>query len=330
MPLPTASMMHQNRPLENLTIAVMQEDNAFILMQTLGGSVEEVDQRSNTYYVFNEGDWNRMEMKPRGSSQESEGAGWRLSTDSYSCDRYAVHKDFDYADTANADVAVADTDAQAKLYLANQGRIYGDYLLSQEVFAASVWTDDIDGTTSTVTEGTNFKQWDDTAGDPQADVFLYSQRMASRIGFEANTMIVGAVTHSKLLRNSVVREAIKYTEAPTKAVVAGKLAAYFGVDNYFVARAFRNTAAEGASKTFSYICDSKAAWIGYVAPQSGKYVMSAYKLFAFKHGGAANKGVVIRSIDVPLKTSIRHEIETHWDVKVVAADAGCFFDAAVA
>lgn len=329
MPLPTNTMMHQNRPLETMTIAVMQQDSSFILMQSTEGSVEEVEHKSDTYYVFDEGDWNRMEMQPRGPSEESHGSGWRLSTDSYKCERYACHKDWDMSDADNADVAIADTDEQAKLYLGNQARIYGDYLMSQEVFAAAVWTDDIDGTTGSPTIGTDFKQWDDSAGDPQVDVFEYSERIAGRIGFEANTMIVGAVTHTRLLSQSVIRTAIQYTDKTNKAVVRNNMAAYFGVDNYFVARSFRNTAAEGATKSFSYICDEKAAWIGYVSPESGKYTMSAYKLFAYKNGGKASKGIIIRTIDMPWLTTTRHEIETNWDVKVIAADAGCFFDAAV-
>ena len=330
MPLPTNTMMHQDAPLQTMTINVMQEDDAFILMKSTEGSVEEVDHKSNTYYVFDDGDWNRMEMQPRGPSEESHGSGWRLSTDSYSCSRYACHKDWDISDAANADEAVADVDAQAELYLANQGRIYGDYLMSQEVFAAGVWTsDDLDGTTSTVTVGTNFKQWDDSSGDPQADCLEYSQRIAGRIGHEANTFIAGAVTHSRLLRQSVIRTAMQSTVIPTKQAVRDILAAYLGVDNYFVARAFRNTAAENATKTYEYICDSKAAWLGYVSPNSGPQTMSAYKLFAYKQNGAASKGIIVRTFEIPTKTTIRHEIEAHWDVKVIAAEAGCFFDAAV-
>ena len=82
------------------------------------GSVKVIEEGGPTH-VFNAGDWNRMEMQPRGPSEESHGGGWRLSTDSYRCDRYALHKDWDYSDADNADVAVADTDEQAKLYLAN-------------------------------------------------------------------------------------------------------------------------------------------------------------------------------------------------------------------
>jgi hypothetical protein len=330
MPLPTNSMMHQNRPLETMTIATMQEDASFILMSASGGALEEVEHKSDTYYIFNAGDWNRMEMQPRGPSQESEGGGWRLSTDSFQCDRRALHKDWDYSDSDNADVAIADTDEQAKLYLANQGRIYGDYLMGTEVMAAAVWTDDLDGTTGSPTVGTSFVQWDQSSGDPQADSFEYTQRIHGRIGMKPNTWISGAVAHSRLLQNDTVRDAIKYTQLPSQQAIEGALAKYLGVERYFVANGFRNTAAEGATASLSYLCDSKAAWLGYVAQESGKYTMSAYKLFAWKHAGKANKGIVIRSIDMPWKTSIRHEIETFWDVKVVSADAGVFFDAAVA
>jgi hypothetical protein len=323
------SDMHQNRPLQDLTVGVTQDKDNFILGQS--GPFVDVDQQSNTYYVFDSGDWHRIEMKERGPSEESAGGGWRLSTDSYNCLRQAVHKDFDLSQVASADEAVADVDMQASEWLGNQGAMYGDSIWATACFSPSVWTTDLDGTTGSVTVGTNFKQWDDSAGDSQGDVFRYSETIHGLIGEDVNTMVVGSVCHHRILTNATIRDHIKYTQLPTKQAVRNALAAYFGVDKYFVARGFYTSSAEGASSdTFSYICDSKAAWIGYVNPVVGKFMMSAFKVFAYKDGGRASQGIVTRSIDIPLKTSVRHEIETFWDVKVISADAGCFFDAAVA
>ena len=57
----------------------------------------------------------------------------------------------------------------------------------------------------------------------------------------------------------VIRTAIQYTDKTNKAVVRANLAAYFGVDNYFVARSFRNTAAEGATNSACDPCSITAA-----------------------------------------------------------------------
>ena len=120
MPNPTRGQMHQSRPLQDMTVGNQQDDDNFLLRQM--GPFQNVDHKKDDYYVYDDGDWNRMEMQPRGPSEESHGSGWRLSTDSYACERYACHKDWDWSDADDADEAISDTDEQAKLYLGNQGR----------------------------------------------------------------------------------------------------------------------------------------------------------------------------------------------------------------
>lgn len=328
MPNPTASQMHQNAPLQDMTVGNTQDDISFILRQC--GPFQPVKQKSNTYYIYDDGDWNRMEMQPRGSSQESAGGGWRLSTSNYDCPRWAVHKDFDWSDVATADEAVADTDSDAADYLSNQGRIYGDYLFGAEIFAAAVWTTDLDGTTGSVTPGTNFKTWDNSAGDPQADVVYYNEILRGLCGHKGNCFVAGAKTHARILSNVAVRASVKSANLMGPDTLEKFLAGYLGVEKYLVAGAYRTTSAEGATKTVDYILDSRAAWLGYVNPEIGKRKMTAFRVFAFEDGGRASDGMVVRSLDIEERTSTRHEIECFWDVKVINADAGVFFDAAVA
>jgi hypothetical protein len=327
MPNPTSAQMHQNAPLQDMTVGNTQEETNFVLRQC--GPFQPVDQKSNTYYVFDDGDWNRMEMAPRGPSQESNGGGWRLSTDNYRCDRWAVHKDFDWDDEANADVAVAETDSDAAEFLANQARIYGDYIFGNEVMAESVWTTDLDGTSSTVSPGTNFKYWDDSAGDPQEDIQYYQEVVIGLMGKRPNVLVVGAKTHARLMSNAAVKAAIKVTDLMGPDAIKAKMAAYLGIEKYIVGSAYRNTAAEGATKSIAYIIDSKAAWMGFVNPEIGKRKQTAFRCFAYKHKGMATDGMVVRSLDIEEKTTTRHEIECFWDVKIVNADAGVFFKGAV-
>lgn len=328
MPFPTSNAMHQSQPLTDDSVLAMQEDSKFILRQL--GPFVSVKQQKNTYYVYDQGDWNRMEIARRGSSEESAGSGWRLSTGNYSCDRWAVHKDTDLTEAANADQAVADTDGDAIDFLAGQGRILGDYIFGTEVFAPSKWTTDLDGTAGAVTDGVNFKQFDDSAGDPQATKLLYDSYLDGLCGFTANVFVAGAVAHQKILTNAAVRAAIHVTDMMGPDVIKQKLANYLGVEKYMVGSAYRTTSAEGATKAVSYILDSKACWMGYVNPEKGLKKMTAFRTFAFDDGGRATDGVVTSVMEVPLKKSVRHEIECFWDVKIINADAGVLFDAAVA
>ena len=72
MPSPTRSDLHQNVPLQNFTVAAMQEDADFILWQA--APPLEVDDQKDDYYTYDTGAWNRREMKPRGVSEESVGS----------------------------------------------------------------------------------------------------------------------------------------------------------------------------------------------------------------------------------------------------------------
>lgn len=321
MPNPTMNDLHLSSALRDMSVGHQQADTNFVLAQS--GPFQPVDKVTDYYHVYDEGDWNRMEMQPRADSAESEGSGWRLSSSSYDCTRWAVHKDFDWRQRGSTD-EVIDMDSDAAEWTANQARIYGDYLLGTNVFAESVWTTDLDGTTSTVTPGTNVKKWSESSGDPLADFAYYGEVMRGLMGEEPNVMVVGAKTHARLLVNAAVRSAYQYSTPTELNTMRAKMAAYFGVEKYLVGGAYRNTAAEGATKTLSFILDDDSVWFGYVNPEIGKRKMTAFRCFAYKDEGRANNGVVTRKFDMVEKTSTRYEIECYWDVQVINADAGVF------
>lgn len=326
--MPTSNQLRQNTPLTDFTVGLMQDDANFILRQS--GAPLVVTRPEDTYYTYPAGDWNRREMRLRGPSQESAGSGWTLSTDSYKCERFAVHKDFDITDASSTDPAI-DLDMDAAAWIENQVRMQGDFLYNEAVMQPAVWSTDVDGVSSGASAGTSVLHWSDSSSDPQKDVQYLINQIRTLSGKVANFISCGSDVFSELLTNTAVREAIKYTEPTLINIVAGKLAAYLGVNKLLVGAASQNTAKEGQTATLSEIINPKDFFVGYVDPAATKRSYSAFKHFAWRGTEGQNvEGVTMRNFPLIERTSTRYEGELYWDVKVVAPDAAAFIDGAVA
>lgn len=323
MPNPTRRDMHVSAPLANLTIAAMNEDSDFVLKEAC--SFQQVEKQTNKYFVYGVGDWNRIEMQPRGSSQRSEKGGWSLSTTEYNCRRESLSVPEDWYDVDEADEAI-DADMDAADYLANQAKLRGEQLFSAEIFIAATWTTDFDGAAAKDYASSEVLYWDNASADPQEDHLYLSGVVKALCGKTPNVMVVGYDVHVALLTSAVVRDAIKHTEFTGPQEVYAKMARFFGVDKYLVAGAFYNSAAEGATDSFGFLVASDSVWAGYIDPREGKKVYTACKTFAYNARGEAADGVVARKWDQQNETSTYHEVDTFWDVKIVAADAGYFID----
>lgn len=326
--MPASNQLRVSKPLQDFTVGLMQEDTSFILRQA--ATFLPVQNREDKYFVYDAGNWNRREMQLRGPSEQSSGSGWTLSTDSYKCERFAVHKDFEWDDADDADPAI-DLEPDAAEWAANQIRMQGDWLFNAAVMQPATWTTDLDGVASGQVEGTSVLHWSDSSSDPQADVQYIITRIKTLAGKDANLISLGSDVYSKLVTNAAVRDAIKYTEPTLVRVVQGKLASYLGVDRLVVGAAVQNTAAEGATTALAQIVNPKDVFVGYVNPKPGKRTYTAFKAFAWKgRDGGASDGVIMRKFDMQELTSTRVEAELRLDIKVVAADAGAFIDGAVA
>jgi len=311
-----------------MTVAFMQDDASFIGAQA--SPFVTVDKRSNYYYTYPQGTWNRREMKIRGSGEESAGSGWTQSSDTYSCERYAIHHDEDWADKANADAAF-NVDQDASEWLANQCRIQADYLWQAAAFQPAVWTTDYDGVSSGPSTS-EILQWDSASSDPQTDVMTLQAAIHALIGRYANTLVVGADVHTQIVTHPIVRAAIQYTSKTFVGnMTNAELAAFFGVQKYLVAGGIYNSAVEGQTASMGYLCNAKDLWLGYVNPNPGLKKMSASYTFAYNGPeGVGSDGVVVRSFDIDERTCTRFEAEMFVDVKVISVDAAAFVDDCVA
>src|SRR5881396_2554265 len=101
MPNPTASDVHVNVPLTNISIAWIQQQDAFVATSVFPNV--PFAQQSNRYFTYRRDDFFRAEAEYRAPGTESAGSGWRLdNTPTYNAQVIAVHKDVDDAIRANA------------------------------------------------------------------------------------------------------------------------------------------------------------------------------------------------------------------------------------
>lgn len=139
-------------------------------------------------------------------------------------------------------------------------------VLDQEVdIAAAIF----DGTTSfTVANGRRTDvttAWGTASADIIGDVQSAKESVRSRTGNNPNTLIIGAAVVPMLMKNSGLRDALKYTERAGIEAMKAALGALLGLDRILIGGAVQNTANEGATASIADIWGSGWAAIARTA-----------------------------------------------------------------
>lgn len=313
---PTQSAVHVDRMLTNISVAYMQTQRDYISSKVF--PIVPVAKQSDKYWVYDKADWLRDEARLRADATESAGSGYRMSSDSYFADVWAFHKDIGPQARANADDGI-DLDADASRFVTQK------LLLRQEV----QWVNDFWGTGKwtggTGADPTPGVKWDAATGDPQKDIDTEAQSIFEKTGFYPNTIVVPAKVNAALKRNVNVRELFKYTQGGV--ITEQLLAGVFGVDNYYIARAVKNSSNEGDPTPTYLQLFGDEVWLGYVAPNPGLMTPSAGYTFVWRGvSDGYGENIGIRRWDMPeLGPATRVEGQIAMDNKIVGAELGVFF-----
>lgn len=320
---PVPSELHVDRYLTDLSVAYVQDRSDFVSDKVF--PVVPVLKQSDQYVIFNRGDYWRDQVHPRPLGGALDPADWTKTYGEYNCvERGLAHK-VDDRQRANADDPIS-PDRQAALLLTQAVAISNDIRWTSEYFGAGIWTNDLEGAADA-----DFTQIADTSTGAPIELFdLYKEEVRKITALEPNTLVVGAKVH-RILRNHVdVKEVVKYTQ--TAIVDADLLARMFGIGRYFVARAVKNTANEGATDSFDFISASNDALLCYAAPAPGLETPTAGYTFAWAgllDGQANNMGFGIERGRDTFAHSDHFEIRLANDIKLVSADLGVFFNTIV-
>lgn len=317
MPAPTLGDVHVDRPLTNISVAFMQKANKFIAEKVF--PMVPVQKKSDTYYTYDRDAWFRDEMEKRAPGTESAGSGYSLGTDSYNADVWALHKDVDDQIRSNSDQPL-DADRDATLFLTKKGFLRKEKEFQSSFFTTGLWTGSTTGTDIVPSV-----KWDNASSTPIEDVDAEADAMEQKTGYRPNTMVVTSDVHRALKNHPDIRDRIKYVQ---KAILTEELlAALFGVERYLVARATNNIAAEGAALDMNFIFGSAQAFLCYANPTPSLLEPSAGYTFTWTGlmGGGA-MGTRMKKFRMEHLSSDRLEIDCSFDMKLVAADLGVFFN----
>jgi len=326
MPMLTPSAVHIDQPLTNLTLAYVQEQSNFIadkVFPTVG-----VNRQSDKYYIYDRAGMNRGgERKPLAPRTEVKRIGMSVSSDSYYADVFGLGMDFDEQTLANEDAALEIRAAGAQT-LINNMLIDREVDFANTFFAASVWG----------SESTPSNLWSDyTNSTPIADVTTARRTMQLKSGgFKPNTMVVGKEVRDILINHPDILARLNggATVTNTALITNAKLAEIFEVENFYVMEAVQNSSAEGIAESNAFI-GGKHALLVHTPSSAGLMTPAAGLTFAWNNlQGVQNLGVTVESFsdDALRRVGVAEHIQAKmaYDMKVVGADLGYFFDTVIA
>jgi len=328
----TASQVHIDQPLTNLTVAYLQSQDNFIADKVFPNV--PVDKKTNKYYIYDRENFFRNEVQPRAPRTRSQRIGMSISNATYTCDVRSLSTDFDFETLANADTAL-DIRRGASEMLTHNLLIDREKRFMSTFFGTSIWTTDYTGVPNADNDtAAEVTQWDDyTNSTPIVDVTTARRAMqVASGGFKPNKMVVTRDVHDTLVNHPDVLARINggATVTNTALVTQAKLAEIFEVAEYYIVDAIENTAKEGLAESLAFVATKKAAL--YYAPQSaGLMVPSAGYNFTWNElDNASGYGIDIRSYtgDFLRVEGVAELLEANmaYDQKVVGADLGVFFN----
>lgn len=326
MPLLTPSNVHIDQPLSNLTLAYVQEQTNFIadkVFPTVG-----VQKQSDKYYIYDRANMNRAgDVKKLAPRTEVNRIGQSISNDSYFADVYGLGMDFDEQTLSNED-AMLDIRSAGATTLVNRLLIHREEQFAASFFAAGIWG----------TDATPLNLWSDyTNSTPITDVTTARRTMQLKSGgFKPNTMVIGKEVRDILINHPDILARLNggATVTNTALITDAKLAEIFEVENFYVMEAVKNTGAEGLAESNAFI-GGKNALLVHTPRTAGLMTPAAGLTFAWNNiPGVSNLGVTVESFsDDALK---RQQVAEHiqvkmsYDMKVVGADLGYFFESVIA
>ena len=321
---PTPTAVHIDAALTNLAIGMFQDTAGFVWDKI--APIVPVDKQSNKYWVFDNEYFMRNDMQLRPPATESAGTQFKVSTDSYFADVFAVHYDLDYQTAANADFEM---ESKIVRLLTHQTHQRLDQDVITQLLTTSIWTTDQTGV-SGVPSTNQFKQWNDSASTPDKDVRIQGDNIKLRSGKRPNVFACGAQTYTQLATNQTLLARYQYVQGGylDNAQIANAL----GVERVVVADAIKVTNAAGQAKATSFNL-GKVAWLGYVEPSPSMEAASAAYIFnwtGLENSTLSSAGPQIARIENPLTRTVRYEAQIAYGIKKVSADLGVFFTSAVA
>jgi hypothetical protein len=327
---PTVNAVHFDSPLTFVSNMYAQSADAFIATKIF--PIVNVPQASDLIYTINKGDFTRNTMQKRAPGTEAATIGYNVDTNkSYRCAVWSINTVIPDQIRANADAAL-NLEMNATELLTKSALINRETTFVSSFMASGKWNTQWTGVASSPSTN-QFVQWNDPASTPIEDIRKVQQTVhLGSGGFKPNKLVIGPNTFLALKNHPDILDLIKYQGVPANPaqITTNALAALFELDEVVVAESVYNTAAEGATTSFSYVSDKSALLVytpssaGLGVPASG-YTFNWTGLFGTGAAGTRMKAYRKEWLD-----SLVLEIDQAYDMAIMDNTLGGYFVTAVA
>lgn len=328
---PVTQDVHIDSALTELSIAYFQQPNNFIATRVFPNVPS--DFRSNKFYEFDRGDFNRDEARLRAEGAESAGGGYKLSQGNFNCHVYAFHKDIGFQVEANSDT-VLNQERAAVQFVSHKLLITRENLWADKFFTAGVWTTEYDGVPTSPGTGEKL-QWNLQNSTPIEDIDDAIAAVLESTGYMPNKMVLGFRTYLALKNHPDIIDRVKFVQNisanETVTVNEANLANLFNLQEVLVGKSIKNTASEGQAAAHEFITGRHALLV-YAAPSPSVEMPSAGYTFTWRRylGSQDGSGLAFDRFEMRERKAIRVEGEIALDQKLISADLGVFFNGIVA
>lgn len=311
MPQPDRNDVHVDAPLTQISIACMNQPEAFIA-QAVFPRVP-VTKESDKYFVFTKSHLFRSEVEVRGPSSPVKHRGYAVSTAAYQANEYATG-------ILVPDRVAQNSDSPLQPYTDATNIITHDMLM----FIENAWSAEfmVTGTWTTNTTLTGTDQWSDFVNsDPVGNIDTAKFTISGSTGIPESQLSVamGASVWTKLKRHP----ALLATYQGQKVVTKEQAAAVLGVKEILVSEAVWNTNVEGNStQTLARIVGKNC--LVFYKPAAPSLMTPSCGYFFSKTVSEITRYRVDR------RKSEAVEISSIFDFKATDVDAGYLYLAAVA
>lgn len=249
---------HVDTPLSTLAVKAFQGAGSYIAQSLF--PIVAVSKQSDKYYIVDKDSWLSIPNTRRAPKTSPRRIEFKISSDSYFCDNYALAGENALEDLANADTAI--------MLRENTTQLVTDALLRDyENRVASLITSGTNLGSYVALTGT--AKWSDFVNsDPISDVNTAHAFIRLNTGLTANTMVIDKDTIVTIRRHPMLLDLYKYTSGGQ--LTMDQIKDVFGVSNVLIGDGIKNNALEGATASVTNIWGSNVILARVVPSLSNK------------------------------------------------------------
>jgi len=236
---------HLDVPLTNVAVKAFQSTEDFLATKIC--PPVPVINRSNKYYVLDPNSWLQVPVTLREAKTSPRRVEWKVSSDAYYCNNYALAGENALEDLANADAAL-------RLRENTTGIVTEALLRDMEVRVANLVTSISNLGSGVVLSATAWSNYPNS--DPIADITSGHAFIRQRTGLMANTLMLDVDTYMIVRRHPLLLDMYKYSRGGY--LTDAELSAVFMVDTLLLGRGIKNNAPEAATPSITNIWGNNA------------------------------------------------------------------------